>query len=294
MLRLISTLGILLTLSVTMLMAGLVALAREEAALGGGTGWLAYTSREGSLHLMQAVGGVDRLLLAAPPVVSAPAWSPDGRAIAAVITRNAVGWLMLIDPVDRRPRYPLQTPFGIRNPVWSPDGSQLAFNSDLDGEADVYIWTLATNRLEQRTRAVTPEYPLAWSPDGAQIAIASNQAGPFKLYGLVGDQEYPLMESNADDYDLDWSPDGAHIVFASNRTGSGDLYLWSGADSIPRRLTATRYSDNPFDWSPDGRLIAFTSGERLRRTIYLLDLASWLVVPLVDGTDPSWQPAVSD
>src|ERR1051325_3512519 len=59
-------------------------------------------------------------------------------------------------------------------PVWSPDGKHLAFFSDRDGRARLWIWERVSDRLRRVTAVVVrPGYgEPVWSPDGALIALS--------------------------------------------------------------------------------------------------------------------------
>jgi dipeptidyl aminopeptidase/acylaminoacyl peptidase len=59
--------------------------------------------------------------------------------------------------------------------VWSPDGSRLAFYSDRDGAARVWVWAAATGELTRATEAVVRpvfghDMP-AWTPDGRGLVV---------------------------------------------------------------------------------------------------------------------------
>lgn len=60
-------------------------------------------------------------------------------------------------------------------PSWSPDGSHLAYYSDLNGSAQLWIWSKAENKSHAVSMAVTRsffgfEVP-QWSSDGSQILV---------------------------------------------------------------------------------------------------------------------------
>ncbi len=64
-----------------------------------------------------------------------PAWSPDGKSIIFVSTRNrfAQVFIMRPDGSDERPLTPREENVDNLNPAWSPDGNYIAFASNRNG-----------------------------------------------------------------------------------------------------------------------------------------------------------------
>ena len=62
------------------------------------------------------------------------------------------------------------------NPVWSPDGSSIAFQSEADGNSEIYSVDVETG---EQTRVTDNEYfdgSPSWSPDGLKILFHSDRA----------------------------------------------------------------------------------------------------------------------
>jgi TolB protein len=70
--------------------------------------------------------------------------------------------------------------------AWSPDGTQIAFESNVDGDMDIYVMNADGTNVRQIT-GVEPDNDAhdegpAWSPDGRQMAFTS---GPDNLHGDI-------------------------------------------------------------------------------------------------------------
>ena len=194
-----------------------------------------------------------------------------------------------------------------KDPAWSPDGACLAFFSDRDGDAGIYVMDRdgleAFRIIGSSGPGNLPEYAPAWSPDGRAIAYVSGQDvsadGSYVASIYVADAsganpvritEPPNHQgpvANADDTTPAWSPDGKQIAFTSNRAGKGsyDIYVMesdgsgltnlTNHGSVPkeegRQLGAESIVAAWPGWSPDGSRIAFASNRDGNWEIYVIN-----------------------
>jgi D-alanyl-D-alanine carboxypeptidase len=64
--------------------------------------------------------------------------------------------------------------------AWSPDGSRIAFGSDRDGNAEIYVMSADGSNQVNVTNAPSGDFGASWSPDGSQIAFFSDRSGPTR------------------------------------------------------------------------------------------------------------------
>jgi TolB protein len=149
---------------------------------------------------------------------SAPAWSPDGTAIA--FQKGLYGGISLVNPDGSDLRSLTRTDHaftGYSGPVWSPDGTKLLFFAGPPGMHDIWI----VNRDGTGERALAAEASLiderlpVWSPDGTKIA--------YQLIDRVTDDVSHVVVMDADgtnvrrlsppaDGPIIWSPDGTRVL----------------------------------------------------------------------------------
>jgi TolB protein len=119
-------------------------------------------------------------------------------------------------------------------PSWSPDGTRIAFNSNLSGQAVMYIVDVEGSRVVDLSE-VGQGGQVAWSPDGRSILFASQRDHPDNardvyLMGSDGSGVKRLTLAGAET--PAWSPDGRYIVFSF-----GGLFVMrahgSGITQIP-------------------------------------------------------------
>ena len=160
--------------------------------------WIAYSSscRGGGLFVMGATGESARKI---SDTGFSPAWSPDGRELAAVDYRtdtpeSVAGlsslWAVRVDSGERR----LISRRSALEPDWSPDGRRIAFwDFDLKTfQRD--LWTVAADGSDveaERAVAVTRDAPLDWSPvwdaSGAALLFGSSRNGAYNLWRIAVD-----------------------------------------------------------------------------------------------------------
>jgi dipeptidyl aminopeptidase/acylaminoacyl peptidase len=141
------------------------------------------------LYAMNADGTNRHLLLAMRDEQWYPILSPDAKTLVFADTNYRVDGREVgraIDEMDMasgvvRTLYDSPDPaVWDSGPAWSPDGKQIAFESNLDGDLDVYVMNADGTNVRQLTHNsdLHDEGP-AWSPDGMQIVYAS---GPDDLH----------------------------------------------------------------------------------------------------------------
>ena len=161
-------------------------------------------------------------------------------------------------------------------PTWSPDGRSLAFFSDRDGFARVWIWDVATRGMRRVSDAILRSYfnfeVARWSPDGSRILAKLLPEG-LTLEGVRDMTTGPLPASKKDPKgraDREGAPSGAapEEPERSEAASSADKPDWVNvnradlaaievATGAVRRLT-TNLRPRGYWFSPDGSRVAFT------------------------------------
>lgn len=213
---------------------------------------------------------------------SMPRWSPDGRWLAFLSSRDDEHTqLWVLDRQGGEGRKVTTLPSDVDDYVWAPDGKRIAL-------------------VVQDADTTKPKTP-------APIVIDRFQ---FKQDegGYIGKQRRHLYVLNVDsgkatiltpgDYDEllpAWSPDGKSIAFVSkrhrdaDRDNNWDVYVMDAVPGAapPRQLTTFEGPDGDPDtdsrpaWSPDGRSIAYLEGGLPKLIYYAVQKLA--VVPAAGG-----------
>jgi Tol biopolymer transport system component len=189
-----------------------------------------------------------------------PRLSPDGRRLAVVIEDQV--WLYDLSR-GALSRFTFE---GDRNfdPVWTPDGKRIAFNSNKEGQQNVF-WQLAdgSGGLERLT---TSDYnPISWSPDGQLLAfIEVNPTTQWDIWVLrLSDRKaQPFLRTRFNEAAPRFSPDGRWLAYNSDESGRYEVYVQPYPGPGGKWQISTEGGTEPV-WNPNGRELFYRSGDKM-------------------------------
>lgn len=171
---------------------------------------------------------------------SSPRWSPDGRTICFVSTRNGKPQLYLL-PVDGGEAKAITAlPNGISAPVWSPDGQWIAFLSQVTSEESVledegvlfnsHVAPLTQNWVAKHHTDLKDPRVITKLPYRTGISFFDGLYQHVYVMPAAGGTPQRLTSGMFHHSAVSWSPDSRYVVTNSNREQSnGDEFfeLWS-------------------------------------------------------------------
>lgn len=234
-----------------------------------------------------------------PIFFTGPAWSPDGKLVAATVRMSGVSNVVVF-PVDGATEQVLtREPWGFAARVqWLPDMSGLVVVAG-EGVGVAQQWFVSHPGGEKRriTNDLSSYRAIGLTSDGRKLATVQSD-------GLVNLWVAPeadaaravrLPTGNVGFYaaagnNLSWTVDD-RIVFVSNEGGKEDIWI-TKPDGTGRKQLTTGGGANP-DASPDGNYIVFISGRGGTRAIWRMNVDGSNPVRLTDGpydTAPTFTP----
>jgi WD40 repeat protein/serine/threonine protein kinase len=222
----------------------------------------------------------DLLTLPLAQHVTAVAFSPDGRTLAAGYQD---GTIRLLDTVTGKERPgPPRHPRSVGFLAFAADGQRLlSAGRGLEGGLSTLTELRVWDGTEQPPRAVPgfprPSFALAISPDGKRFALAPRpppSPTPSELTVQVCEMDTgrPVLTLRGHKHTpgrLAFSPDGEHLVSASAR----ELLLWDlTKEGQPQVLGDPGQAVSDLAFSPDGRRLARVGRTANAESVWVRDL----------------------
>jgi serine/threonine-protein kinase len=264
-----------------------------------------------SMHIVNVATGTDQAVTSGQWLDLSPQWTPDGRAVLFVSTRNGGR------DVYRQRLSRSDTPDGDAERVTSglgahsislsPKGNVLAYSA-LVFRANIWSLpipdrgTVSASQAIQVTSGSEKTEKMIVSRDGQWLAYDSDRSGSADVWKarIGGGEPEQVTRDPGNEFANDWSPDGSEIAFHAIRTGTARDLLSVKADGTATSvIVATRFEEQHASWSPDGNSVAFSSTplRREQYNVYVVTRpnrdAPWgKARQLTTGTgmDPKWSP----
>jgi tricorn protease len=148
-----------------------------------------------------------------------PAFSPDGRRIAAWSEVNGEEQLLLFAADNSTPARQLGTvaPGWHFTPAWSPDGAKIAWG---DEKQRLYVTDVATGRTSVVDSSQTEIREYVWSPDNRFLAYTTTLDtwySQVRIRDLAARRSYAVSDPAFDSFSPTWDPAGKYLDFLSAR-----------------------------------------------------------------------------
>src|SRR5574343_1120413 len=189
-------------------------------------------------------------LTSTEPIIS-PAWSPDGRKLAIVLSKDGNSQLYSVNADGSGLQRVTQSAGIDTEPRYSADGGTIYFTSDRGGSPQVY--QVGANGGEARRVTFEGSYNVSPrpAPDGKSLAFISRREGRFQLavMDLASRQVQVVSDSNKDE-SPSFAPNSRMLLTATEVGGRGVLSAVSSDGRIKLRLSVAAGDVREPAWGP--------------------------------------------
>lgn len=164
-------------------------------------GLLAFVTKSGendALHVYDVVRRelVESFRFKSLVSIGSASWAPDGTQIVfSSIDKAGNNDLYILNTATKALTKLTNDYFDDRDPAWSPDGTTIAFVSDrnpqgIKGKYNLFLYDLASGRIEYLTYGDDNYASPAWSKDGKRLAFTCDRGGAQNIWMM--DMTQPL------------------------------------------------------------------------------------------------------
>ena len=276
--------------------------------------WVAYTvtraikdtdKNDTDLWMVSWDGKQQIQLTSTPDGESSPRWSPDGKYLSFVSSRQGAkgGQIWLLNRAGGEAVKLTDVKGGVSDYAWSPDSARFVLVINDPDPAE-------TDDADKKETAKTPK-PIVLDRYTFKRDVRGyldDRRSHLYLYDIASKKNEVLTAGTFEETSPAWSPDGTRIAFI-RRHGEGDVdkapntdvfVIDARAGAQPVRLTTTTAHEGGRPaWSPDGRTVAYLLGDEVKYSAYDQDRLA--IIPaaggqprtLTDGLDrpvssPTW------
>lgn len=183
-------------------------------------------------------------------------------------------------------------------PALSPDGSKIAYQTNKDGNYEIYVMNADGTGQKRLTNNTADDRRPSFSPDGSRIVFDStreNADGSRDVWVMCADGTGALRVTYhpGDDTDASFSPDGRTVIYISRCYGNAEVCTSDLVYESGERLTTTTAEEGQPHFSPDGASVVFFSTRDGTDTLYRAKAngtSPVRLIPMGSMRSPSFSP----
>lgn len=220
---------------------------------------IAYVSFERgdkpAIYMRNLVTGTVQQLTNYEGLNGAPAFSPDGKQLAMVLSKDGNPDIYILNLETRRLRritrhYAIDT-----EPSFTPDGQSIVFTSDRGGQPQIYEVHLSDLSIERLTFEGDYNAKASMLPDGSGLVLVHRRDGIFHIALMdLKRGRFTVLTETALDESPSIAPNGSMLIYATQVGDRGILAAVSIDGGVKFNLPSTEGAVREPAWCPVKRM----------------------------------------
>ncbi len=160
-----------------------------------------------------------------------------------------------------------------RGQSFSPDGKTLAYLSDQNGDEDIWLYDVDSQKSRQLTKHESLKSGLTWSRNSKQLCFVADNK--IFLANVADGEIKELIHNPEGGYRaINFSHDGNWLIYSrSNKDLNNEVYLFDLKNRKEFNVTNSRYSEFGNVLTKDGKHVVFLSDRSGSSQLYVVSLA---------------------
>ena len=202
--------------------------------------------------MQNVLTGSRRLLSNYPGVNNAPAWSPDGKKLAVVLSKSGALNIYIMDIASAHLTQLTQDFYINTEPAWSQDGKSLLFTSNKSGHPQIYLANLANNSISRMTYDGDYNARASFTNDGKHVAMIHRVSDVYNIaiLDLDSGRVRVLNSAKVDSSSPSIAPNGSMVLYDTIASGKNVLGMVSADGRVQLTLPARDGDAQDPAWSP--------------------------------------------
>ncbi|HYF98336.1 MAG TPA: hypothetical protein VD770_05075 [Coxiellaceae bacterium] len=198
---------------------------------------------------MQTVATGNRSVVSrAPGINGAPAFSPDGRKLAVVLSTSGTAKIYTMNLsggqlIQLTNGYSIDT-----EPNWAPDGQSIIFTSSRGGNPQIYRYYFNNHQISRVTYNGDYNAKASFFPNEQDIIFMHRDGGFTIARQNLATGQVRMLTRAGHDESPSLAPNGKMAIYATEYGGRGVLALVSTDGNIKLRLPASEGSVQEPAW----------------------------------------------